>query len=54
MQESVSKWDVVDIRSNKLPLNLNSTYGKITINDDEEIVTTANTIPLSKIESLFA
>lgn len=49
----VSKWDVVDIGSNKLPLNLNSTDGKITVNDDEEIVTTANTIPLSKIEALF-
>lgn len=49
----VSKWDVVDVGSNKLPLNLNSTNGKITVNDNEEIVTTANTIPLYKIEALF-
>lgn len=49
----ISKWDVVDVGSNKLPLNLNSTNGKITVNDNEEIVTTANTIPLHKIEALF-
>lgn len=49
----VSKWDVADFGSSQLPLNLNAKDGKVTVNDNDEVITTKNVIPLSAIEDLF-
>lgn len=49
----VSKWNVVDLGSSQMPLNLNSKEGRVTVNDKDEVITTANSIPLSAIQALF-
>lgn len=36
----VSKWNVADFGSSSLPMNLNATDGKVTINDDKVVATT--------------
>lgn len=44
----LSKWDKVDLGTNQLELNLNSSNGKVTVNDS---MTLATTDDLSKLEA---